>query len=234
MKAVVSKDFNPPIVKPHFLVRRRLLSFVQMLAPELKGRLMDFGCGSKPYQNLFKVDEYIGVDFENPGHPHANENIDVFYNGNSLPFPDNYFDAVFSSEVFEHIFNLEEILPEVNRVMKSGDKIIVTCPFSICENEVPNDCARYSSFALKHLFLKNGFEVLQQYKTGNSIETIYQLALTYIHQHITPHVRKVPIVRSVFRFFVYSSMNIAALVLGKIFPAGKDLYMNNVILCKKL
>jgi len=29
-------------------------------------------------------------------------------------------------------------------------------------------------------------------------------------------------------------MNITALVLGNIFPAGKDLYMNNVVLCKKI
>jgi SAM-dependent methyltransferase len=234
MKQDISRDFNPRLTKPHYLVRNRLLKYVTRLAPELKGRLMDFGCGTKPYYPLFNVDEYVGVDYENPGHPHANEKIDIFYNGKSLPFPDQHFDSVFSSEVFEHVFNLDEILPEINRVMKGGAKILITCPFSICEHEVPNDFARYSSFALKHLFIKHGFEVVQQYKTGNSIEAIYQLSLTYIHQHITPHVRKVPVVRSAFRFLVYTSMNLTALLLGKIFPAGMDLYLNNVVLCKKL
>jgi SAM-dependent methyltransferase len=234
MKQDISRDFNPRLTKPHYLVRNRLLKYVTRLAPELKGRLMDFGCGTKPYYPLFNVDEYVGVDYENPGHPHANEKIDIFYNGKSLPFPDQYFDSVFSSEVFEHVFNLDEMLPEIHRVMKGGAKILITCPFSICEHEVPNDFARYSSFALKHLFIKHGFEVVQQYKTGNSIEAIYQLSLTYIHQHITPHVRKVPVVRSAFRFLVYTSMNLTALLLGKIFPAGMDLYLNNVVLCKKL
>jgi ubiquinone/menaquinone biosynthesis C-methylase UbiE len=82
-----------------------------------------------------------------------NEQIDVFYDGRKIPFEDEYFDAVFSTEVFEHIFNLEEILKEINRVMKVSGKILITCPFAICEHEVPNDFARYSSYAI-NIFLK--------------------------------------------------------------------------------
>ena len=230
----VNKSFNPSIIFPHYLVRNRLLKQIALLAPKLKGRLLDFGCGSKPYRSLFVVEEYVGVDYENPGHPHLNEEIDVYYDGKTLPFPDENFDSIFSSEVFEHIFNLDEILPELRRVLKTGGKILMTCPFSICEHEVPNDYARYSSFALKHLFHKNGFEVLEQYKTGNSIETIFQLFLMYVHQNITPYVRKIPVVRSAFRFFVYTFTNIYALLLSRMFPGGKELYLNNVILCKKI
>jgi hypothetical protein len=40
-------------------------------------------------QMAFYVKNYIGVDFENPGHPHSNEQIDVFYNGRKLPFEMN-------------------------------------------------------------------------------------------------------------------------------------------------
>jgi hypothetical protein len=32
---------------------------------------------------------------------------------------------------------------------------------------------------------QNGFEVLRQDKTGNSVETVFQLWIMYIHQHIT-------------------------------------------------
>ncbi|MBK8311763.1 MAG: class I SAM-dependent methyltransferase [Chitinophagaceae bacterium] len=110
------------------------------------------GCGSKPYKSLFNVNEYVGVDYHGQGHSHENEQIDVFYDGVLLPFPDNYFDSVFSTEVFEHVFNLEEMILEIKRVMKPGAKILVTCPFAIPEHEQPNDYARYSSFGLKHLF----------------------------------------------------------------------------------
>jgi SAM-dependent methyltransferase len=225
--------FNPNITSPSFLTRNRLLTKIALLAPQLKGNLLDFGCGSKPYRSLFKVNTYIGLDFENPGHPHLNEQIDVFYDGKKIPFEDNRFDSVFSSEVFEHIFNLEDILKELDRVLKKDGLMLITCPFTICEHEVPNDFARYSSYSIKYLLEKNGFKVVEQYKTCNSIETVGQLRLTYINQHIMPYIKRIPILRSVFRFIAFTSINIYSIVLGKIFPAGMDLYLNNVVLCRK-
>jgi len=227
-------EFDPNITYPAYLTRNRLLKNIVAHAPELTGSLMDFGCGSKPYRSLFKVDKYVGVDFENPGHPHLNEQIDVFYDGQKIPFEDEYFDAVFSTEVFEHIFNLEEILKEINRVMKVSGKILITCPFAICEHEVPNDFARYSSYAIKYIFEKNGFEIIHQEKTGNNVETIFQLWITYVHQHITPFFRKIPVIRSAFRFITYTSLNISAIIFSKLLPNKKDLYLNNVLLAKKI
>ena len=108
----ISYEFNPGITYPAYLTRNRLLKAIAAYAKELKGVMMDFGCGSKPYKSLFTVEKYIGIDYENPGHPHINEQIDVFYDGKKIPFDDAYFDSVFSSEVFEHVFNLDEILKE--------------------------------------------------------------------------------------------------------------------------
>lgn len=230
----ISGEFNPSLSKPNYLVRNRLLKSITLLAPHLKGRMMDFGCGQKPYQTLFRVDEYIGVDFENPGHPHANEAIDVFYDGQTLPFSAQVFDSIFSSEVFEHIFNLPDILKELNRVLKTNGQMLITCPFSYCEHEQPNDFARYTSFSIKYLLEQNGFEIVEQVKTGNSHEAICQLSLIYIHIHIFPAVKKIPIIRSLFRVIVYGMSNLGALIAGKIFPPGKELYLNNVILCRKI
>jgi SAM-dependent methyltransferase len=232
-KKKLSPSFDPGITFPNYLMRKRLLNYISFYAPMLTGRLLDFGCGSKPYRDLFTVTEYVGVDLENPGHPHLNEEIDVFYDGKKIPFPDNHFDAVFSSEVVEHIFNLEEILQEVKRVMKPGGKILVTCPFSISEHESPNDYARYTSFAIKHLFEKNHFTVLAYEKSGNYVETVFQLWILYIHLHISPFFRKIPVIRSAFRIITYSSLNLLALLFSKILPDRKDLYMNNIILCQK-
>ena len=229
----VSREFNPSIVYPNYLMRRRLLQAIQKIAPSLGGKMLDVGCGSKPYRSIFSVDEYVGMDYEGEGHSHANEEIDVFYDGKKIPFENDTFDSVFSSEVFEHVFNLEELLPEIRRVMKPGGLILVTCPFAICEHEIPNDYARYTSFALKHLFEKNGFEILRQEKSGNSVETVFQLWLMYVHQHITPYLRKIPVLRSAFRIITYSFTNLSALLYSRVFPKRNDLYLNNIILCRK-
>jgi len=230
----IAPEFNPNITYPAYLTRNRLLKSIAAHAPEMNGLLMDFGCGSKPYKSLFNVEKYIGVDFENPGHPHLNEQIDVFYDGRQLPFENEHFDSVFSSEVFEHIFNLDEVLKEINRVMKPLSKILITCPFAICEHEIPNDFARYSSYGIKYIFEQNGFEIIKQDKTGNSVETAFQLWIMYIHQHITPYVRKIPVIRSAFRLITYTSLNLSALMLSKILPARKDLYLNNILLARKI
>src|SRR5215213_8673314 len=110
-------------------IRRGLYRNIRELAPGLQGRLLDFGCGRKPFQNLFNVAEYVGVDVEQTGHEHSNSKVDVFYNGTALPFENASFDALFCSEVLEHVFNPDEILPEINRVLKPGAKALFTVPF---------------------------------------------------------------------------------------------------------
>jgi SAM-dependent methyltransferase len=230
----ISDQFNPSITQSNYLIRNRLLQAIQQLAPKLSGNLLDFGCGQKPYKNLFHVDQYLGIDFENPGHSHQNEAIDVFYDGQTIPFADQHFDSIFTSEVFEHVFNLPDILKELNRVLKPGGLMLVTCPFSFCEHEIPNDFARYTSFGLTSLLSRNGFEIVEYIKTGNSIETLAQLRLVYIHQHISPWFRKIPVIRSLFKTGTYTFFNLVALLFGKLLPAGNDLYLNNVVLCRKV
>ena len=229
----ISYEFNPNIFYSGFLLRKKLLLAIKQNAFYMKGKMMDFGCGSKPYKSVFNVDEYVGVDFYGEGHSHKNEQIDVFYDGVKLPFPDNYFDSVFSSEVFEHVFNLEEMMLEIRRVMKPGAKILITCPFAIPEHEQPNDYARYSSFGLKHLFEKNNFKVVEYKKIGNHFDTIIQLRISYFALVLLPKLNKLGFVKSIFEFFIYPLFNIYALIFSKMFPRSQALYMNNLIVCEK-
>ena len=73
-----NKNFNPNITKSFYLTRHNLFKNIAENAKYLKGKMMDLGCGSKPYKPLIHVDEYIGVDFHGQGHSHENENIDFF------------------------------------------------------------------------------------------------------------------------------------------------------------
>jgi SAM-dependent methyltransferase len=200
----------------------------------MNGRMMDFGCGSKPYKSLFNVNEYIGVDFQGQGHSHEYEQIDVFYNGKTLPFPDNHFDSVFSTEVFEHVFNLEEIVGEIKRVMKPGGKILVTCPFAIPEHEQPNDYARYSSFGLKHLFEKNNFKVIEYEKIGNHFDTLIQLRISLFSLVLFPKLNRFVFLKRLFEAIIYPLFNIYALIFSGIFSKKQALYLNNIIVCENL
>lgn len=229
----ISYIFNPNISFPGYFVRHRLVEGIRRYANYMNGAMLDFGCGSKPYQSLFKVDKYIGLDYDGDGHSHVGEQIDYYYDGKKIPFDDNTFDSVFTTEVFEHVFNLTEILPEIHRVMKKGALILITCPFAIAEHETPIDFARYSSFGLKHLMEINGFEIVAQEKLGNSIEVIVSFWLSYLTIHITKQLNKIPFLGSLFEIINSTILNLFAIGFGKIFPKGKELYLNNLILCKK-
>ncbi len=226
-------EFKPDVRYPLYLIRRNLFQAINKYAPQLSGKLMDFGCGLKPYEFLFNVKEYIGVDYKGEGETYPQDKVDVFYDGKILPFPDNHFDSIFSSEVFEHIFNLPEIMDELYRVLKPGGKILITCPFSFAEHEIPADYARYTSFGLKDIFLKKGFQIITYEKTGSYIDAICQLRIVYWDKHILSRLQKIPVIRSISRIFIFSLNNIGAIILRKILPYRQDLYLNNILLAQK-
>lgn len=230
----VKYEFNPDIFYSGYILRKKLVKSISRHSKYMTGKLLDFGCGSKPYESLFDVEEYIGVDFNGEGHSHESENIDVFYDGKNLPFPDNHFDSVFSTEVFEHVFNLEEMMLEIRRVMKPGAKILITCPFAIPEHEQPNDYARYSSFGLKHLFEKNNFKIIEYEKIGNHFDALLQLRISLFSLVLFPKLNKLVFVKPVLASIIYPAFNLYSLLFSRFFSKKTALYLNNVIVCEKI
>ncbi len=237
MVTVIPKSFRPGLNNPFYFIRGALLKKVKEYALQLDGKLLDFGCGSKPYQSLFaNATEYIGLDYDGEGHSHNDENIEVLYDGKKIPFADEYFDSVFTSEVFEHLFNLEEMIPEIKRVMKKGSKILITCPFVWNEHEVPADYARYTQFALKYLLEKNGFSVLSLDKSGDFTMSLYQMKMVYVSQHFIPAIPilgKSKFFRTSIAPVIYFIMNSWFTFKHWLLPKRKDWYLNNIVLAQK-
>ena len=226
-KNLIKKEFNPSITHSRYFIRKGLLNGIMEVAPQFKGTLLDFGCGAKPYESLFDVDKYIGLDFEGDGHSHKNEAIDLFYDGKTIPMGDGTVDGIFSSEVLEHIFNPEEILEEFRRVLKPNGKILITCPFVWKEHEVPNDYARYTQFALRHLFKKHGFEIIQIRKKGDFAQAISQIILLYI---LKPKLfTNVKILSKGISLIV----NCIGIFLSYVLPTKWDFYLSNIVYAKK-
>ena len=216
-------------INPLYLIRRPLFKHIRNLAPALKGRLLDFGCGRKPYEDLFSVNEYIGVDMQQTGHDHTNSKVDVFYDGKHLPFDNETFDSLFCSEVLEHIFNPDEILPELNRVLKPGGRALITVPFCWNEHEVPYDYARYSSFGIAHLLSRYGFRVVEQKKSGSFVRVIFQLWALYFFERLK---RFGKFGYAISLLFIVP-INLSGATIARIFPRNDSLYFNNIVLAEK-
>jgi SAM-dependent methyltransferase len=229
------QQFTPNLlslfINPFFIIRRALYQSIKKEAEKLSGDILDFGCATKPYQYLFKnAKSYIGLDIENEGHLHENEGVDVFYDGKTIPFEDAHFDAIFTSEVFEHVFDIDEIIPEIKRVLKPGGKMLVTVPFAWNEHEVPNDFGRYTSFGIQHLLHKHGFKVLNYKKSGHFAAVIAQLVPMYVHALTTTNNKYIDLLRN---FLLISPFMILGVIFSFILPRNYSLYFNNVVLVEK-
>ncbi|MBN1250937.1 MAG: class I SAM-dependent methyltransferase [Bacteroidales bacterium] len=218
-------------LNPFFIIRNSLYKSIKKNASRLNGKMLDFGCGSKPYKNLFiNIAEYIGLDVENEGHSHKNEDVDIFYNGKNIPFENEYFDSLFSSEVLEHIFDIDESLNEIYRVLKKDALALFTVPFAWNEHEIPNDFGRYTSFGIKHIFEKHNFEIIEYNKTSHFAAVIAQYWILYIFELLAP---KNKYLKIVFNILIISPFTILGIILSFILPKNKSLFFNNVILVKK-
>lgn len=234
---MVPQNFNPTLSHPLYFIRKGLYSKISLYAPQLSGNLLDFGCGEKPYQSLFtNVSSYTGLDYDSEGHSHANENVDVYYDGITIPFDAEQFDSIFSSEVFEHVFTLPKILPELNRVLKIGGKLLITCPFAWEEHEVPIDYARYTQFALKDMLEKNGFKIIIIDKNGHFMSAFHQLFIVYINDHWLNNVvffSKFNFFKKVVRRLLVPFLNGVFYITDPLWPKSDKFYLNTIIVAEK-
>jgi ubiquinone/menaquinone biosynthesis C-methylase UbiE len=109
---------------------------------ELKGKvLLDLGCftGGRlcSWFETYQLEKGIGIDinplFKEAGEEFAKsrgiENIEFFTGvGEALPFTDNSIDFIVSTDVFEHVKDLQQVLRECYRVLKKGGKLLVVFP----------------------------------------------------------------------------------------------------------
>jgi SAM-dependent methyltransferase len=88
--------------------------------------LLDNGCGRGEFLHAFRS---IGMNVKGTDvSDYCKEAVIVDLNNDTLPFPDNSFDVVFTKSVIEHISNVEHYIGEMKRVLKVGGVLILLVP----------------------------------------------------------------------------------------------------------
>jgi SAM-dependent methyltransferase len=218
-------------LSPYFITRHHLVKAIRELAPRIGGAVLDFGCGSKPYESLFAhAERYVGVDVEVSGHDHSTSRVDYFYEGNRLPFDDATFDSIVSFEVFEHVAELEVMVAELARVARPGANLLVTTPFVFPEHEVPFDFRRLTRYGLQDILEGNGFEIILFRPTTGSILAVAQLFNHVVFREISPNFT---LARILAHFLLALPATILAYLLHFLLPGRSSLYVNSAILARK-
>jgi hypothetical protein len=183
--AVSREQFHPgslgTLVNPFYFARRGLVEAISQLAPEIRGGVLDVGCGSKPYRELFQVDHYVGMDVEQSATrmpvktwtSSTTERAFRFPTGNSIRW------CAFrcSSMYFIRSGSWKR-----SAACRPGGNLLLTVPFVWDEHEQPYDFARYSSFGLQHLLGESGFTVVRATKTCADVRTLFQLLNGYTYK----------------------------------------------------
>lgn len=116
----------------------RVLGALQLLS-QLEGkakRVIDLGCGDGHVtcrlKEMLRADEVYGLDIDREKLFAAKERgikthrLDL--NQDKLPFQEGYFDLACSLEVVEHLFNPDNMLNEVHRVLSRGGWLLISTP----------------------------------------------------------------------------------------------------------
>lgn len=152
-------------------------NFLEITNKYTKGKLIDIGCGVKPYKDMLShlVTEHVGVDHQITVHDKSN--IDLFGTAYNIPADENSFDSAICTAVLEHLEEPEQAIRECHRVLKKGGYAIYSVPFIWQLHEQPRDFFRYSKYGLEYLFEKVGFEVIE-------VRPLSGFAVTFIQLHL--------------------------------------------------
>jgi SAM-dependent methyltransferase len=153
--------FRPPhsrVAADRVLYNQLSNALAGAAATHARGRLVDVGCGTKPWAPLFAphVDEHVGVD-----HHAAAGTPDVIADAYAIPLDDASVDTVLLTEVLEHLEEPVRALREAHRLLRPGGAIIVTTPLFFQLHEEPRDFFRYTPFGLEHVLREAGFDAIE-------------------------------------------------------------------------
>lgn len=219
------------VVNPFYFARKGLYQSIKSFSNNISGKILDVGCGHKPYQHLFSSSEYIGLEIDST-YNREQKKADYFYDGKTFPFEDSSFTAIVCNQVLEHVFEPTNLLNEISRCLKPGGNLLISVPFVWDEHEVPQDYARYSSFGLQYLLEKSDFEIVSHQKSVSDIRVVFQLLSAYLYKTVID--RKSHTLTIFLTIILAFPINLVGEILGATLPNNQDLYLDNIIFAKKL
>lgn len=179
------KRINPPPWQHDYHVLRRLyktlVHFVDTYLKEKSYKILDYGCGTFPYKNLFlsHVSKYIGVDIG------KNNDADILVKENeTIPLADKSIDVIISTQVLEHVEKTDFYLSECKRLLKKGGVLILSTHGLWPYHPYPSDFYRWTRKGLESHIKKQGFDCLETVSVLGPFASITQFTLILISEKL--------------------------------------------------
>jgi len=187
-----------------------------------RGRLLDVGCGNRPYEPLLRgVAEYVGIDVN---HQTGRPTVSGF--AYALPFAANSFDTVFSTQTLEHVEEPHLAVTEMARVLRCDGYLILTAPQTWRLHEKPYDFFRYTRFGLQYLMEHNGLRVVHLIPQGGTWATVGQIINNAVHQRVP---KRLPVYAA---YMIYLINNLLFGLLDRVW-VDTDETINYLVIARK-
>lgn len=189
------------IKHPHYLVYKSYHSdLFECLKKYSKGRLLDIGCGNKPYLKIIDplVKEYIGCDIVQ-----SSENlVDILCQATSVPLPDESFDTIISTQVIEHVAEHQLLVNEAFRLLRKNGIFIVSGPMYWPLHEEPYDYFRFTKHGFKYILNNAGFTIIEERANGGKWALCGQVLIHTLYPDLDKfHSTNWTILRKIIRLF---------------------------------
>lgn len=168
----------------HFLMLKPLADALRseierLLCARRDLRVLDVGCGVKPYYPLFesRAAEYVGIDAV-PG-PCS----DVVGTVERLPFEDGRFDVVLCTQVLEHVEDPQRAAGEIARVLARDGVALVSTHGVFLYHPDPVDLWRWTHAGLARLFRTTGeWSEITVTPNGEAVACLGYIACQYLDE----------------------------------------------------
>lgn len=124
------------------ITRKKLEPFLSRHAT--KQRVLDIGSGGSSYDRFFP--NRVTVDIDPARKP------DIVADAHQLPFGNNEFQVLLSTEMLEHVRDPFQVEREMRRVTAPGGVLILSTRFVFPIHDAPHDYWRFTKYGLQELF----------------------------------------------------------------------------------
>ena len=216
---------------PYFISRHALYGKISVFAKTCgaEDRILDVGCGLKPYRNLFASPNYVGIDIAGGGHVDSAKIVDKYYDGKNIPYVEGEFDVVICTQVLEHSEDPERVVEEMFRVLREGGKLYLTVPLVVNEHEVPYDFSRFTQYRLHNMCAKSTKAKAEILPTTKIFGVCGQLLSAYFFESIP---FRSTLVKGLLSLVLLGPLQILAMFLDYLAPVGW-VTLDYVVIVKK-